>query len=79
MDYLITALHYADIPRDLSVNKLDDLAAKLWRGEYIDRDVEILLRKGQGGPKQHGGPTASINYIDLDEAEYLRPVKSRRF
>ena len=40
MDYLIAALHYADIPRDLIVKKFDDLAAKLWRGECIDRDGE---------------------------------------
>lgn len=53
MDDLIAAFHYADIPIDVAVGKLDELAAVLEQNveregaEMLKRDAEVMAKRGK--------------------------------
>ena len=50
MDYLVAALHHADIPRDLIVKKLDDLAATL--DQALEQEKEVVKQDPEVSSKR---------------------------
>ena len=50
MDYLIAALHHADIPRDVIVKKIDDLAATL--DQTLEQEKEVVKQDPEVSSKR---------------------------